>query len=128
MSEITTDMSRCNHNVALSSCITYHRMHNRQNTTGATSGARTLSGNRISPPFLLLVLVRFLLFIVFKCNVFTPLAPCCDVHFHFHLKRQSSWSLLPFVLFVFFFNFRFLFCFYIVFFVFFCLVFVILTV
>ena len=102
MSEINTDMSRCNHNVALSSCITYHRLRNRQNTTDVTSGARTLSEKRISHPFLLLVLVRFLLFNVFKCNVFTPLAPCCDVRCHFHMKRQSSWSSLPFVLIAFF--------------------------
>jgi len=39
VSEITTDMSRCNKNPVRLSLMTYHRLRNNSNTKGATSGA-----------------------------------------------------------------------------------------
>ena len=75
VSEINTDMPRCDHNVVLSSFISYHWIHNKNNTTVVHSGAETIYyvwASEFAPVFPLLVPLGFVLFNRFKFNVFTP--------------------------------------------------------
>jgi hypothetical protein len=74
--------------------MTYHRVCNKSNTTGATYGAGNADTSRAHEfaPVFSNGLSRVRVVRVFKLHVFTFLGPCCDVHYDFRIKTMFDSS------------------------------------
>ena len=77
--------------------MTYHRVCNKSNTTGATCGAGTAytpGAHEFAPGFFLICLSVVRVVHVFKLHVFT--CSRCDVRYDFRMKTMFDSSGLPF--------------------------------